>query len=73
MKTRRTLLAAGLLTAFLAGCGDGGSNSASVPDGWGTLRTKGVDVSYPKGADGYREQSDAERRYQLRMPGEFPG
>jgi hypothetical protein len=61
MKTRRTLLAAGLLTAFLAGCGDGGSNSASVPDGWGTLRTKGVDVSYPKGADGYREQSDAER------------
>jgi len=61
MKTRRMLLAAGLLTAFLAGCGDGGSGSAAVPDGWGTLRTKGVDVSYPKGSDGYREQSGAER------------
>ena len=61
MKTRRTFLAAGLLTAFLAGCGGGGSDSASVPDGWGTLRTKGVDVSYPKGAGGYQEQSAAER------------
>lgn len=64
MKTRRTLLAAGLLTALtalLAGCGDGGSDSAAVPDGWGTLRTKGVDVSYPKGSDGYREQSGADR------------
>jgi hypothetical protein len=61
MKTRRTFLAAGLLTAFLAGCGDGNANSASVPDDWGTLKTKGVDVSYPKGSDGYRQQSAAER------------
>ncbi|WP_405869679.1 MULTISPECIES: hypothetical protein [unclassified Streptomyces] len=58
MKTRRTFLAAGLLTAFLAGCGEGNANSASVPDGWGTLKTKGVDVSYPKG---YEKQSAAER------------
>jgi hypothetical protein len=67
MKTRRTFLAAGLLTAFLAGCGDGKANSASVPDDWGTLKTKGVDVSYPKGSggsggsEGYTEQSAAER------------
>jgi hypothetical protein len=64
MKTRRTFLAAGLLTAFLAGCGDGNANSASVPDGWGTLKTKGVDVSYPKGSEGsegYEAQSAAER------------
>ncbi|MGY6023135.1 hypothetical protein [Streptomyces spinosirectus] len=61
MKTRRTFLAAGLLTAFLAGCGGGGSNSAAVPGGWGTLKTKGVDVSYPKGSGGFREQPDAER------------
>ncbi|WP_327667260.1 hypothetical protein OHN37_29070 [Streptomyces sp. NBC_00485] len=61
MKTRRTFLAAGLLTALLAGCGDGGANSASVPDGWGTLKTKGVDVSYPKGSGGYEEQGGAER------------
>jgi hypothetical protein len=51
------------------GCGDtdagssGGGSGAqgSVPDGWGTLTTKGVDVSYPKGADGYTEESAAER------------
>ena len=61
MKTRRTFLAAGLLTALLAGCGDGNSDSASVPDDWGTLKTKGVDVSYPKGSGGYEEQSAAER------------
>lgn len=45
-----------------AGSSDGGSGAqGSVPDGWGTLTTKGVDVSYPKGADGYAEESAAER------------
>ncbi|BCL22713.1 hypothetical protein ACPCBX_16895 [Streptomyces tuirus] len=60
MKTRRACLAAALLTTALAltGCGDTGSGAGSVPEGWGTLKTKGVDVSYPKG---YTEQSAAER------------
>ncbi|MFC9128948.1 hypothetical protein ACFT4A_19145 [Streptomyces sp. NPDC057099] len=60
MKTRRACLAAAaLLTAMaLTGCGGSGSGGSSVPDGWGTLKTKGVDVSYPKG---YEEQSAAER------------
>ncbi|MFI8190952.1 hypothetical protein ACIF8T_19420 [Streptomyces sp. NPDC085946] len=61
MKTRRTYAAAGLLAAavlVLAGCGEGGSDSAAVPDGWGTLETEGVSVSYPKR---YEEQSAAER------------
>jgi hypothetical protein len=59
MKTRRAYLAAALLTAVaLTGCGSSGSGAASVPDGWGTLKTKGVDVSYPKG---YQEQSAGER------------
>ncbi|MFD7403814.1 hypothetical protein ACFV7R_14325 [Streptomyces sp. NPDC059866] len=50
MKTRRTLATAGLLTAALlalTACGNGDSDAASVPDGWGTLKTKGVSVSYP--------------------------
>jgi hypothetical protein len=59
MKTRRACLAAALLTAVaLTGCGSSGSGGASVPDGWGTLKTKGVDVSYPKG---YEEQGAGER------------
>ncbi|MEV6960137.1 hypothetical protein AB0M97_13220 [Streptomyces sp. NPDC051207] len=67
MKTRRTHLAAGPLTALalaccvcLAGCGSSpsGSGSGSVPDGWGTLETKGVSVSYPKG---YEEWGAARR------------
>ncbi|WP_328411166.1 hypothetical protein OG542_14315 [Streptomyces violaceus] len=59
MKTRPACLAAALLTAVaLTGCGSSGSGGASVPDGWGTLKTKGVDVSYPKG---YEAQSAAER------------
>ncbi|MDN0195443.1 hypothetical protein [Streptomyces sp. S.PNR 29] len=59
MKTRRACLAAALLTAVaLAGCQDSDAGAAAVPDGWGTLKTKGVDVSYPSG---YREQSDGER------------
>lgn len=60
MKTRRACLAAALLTTALAltGCGDTDSGAGSVPEGWGTLETKGVDVSYPKG---YTEQSAAER------------
>jgi hypothetical protein len=60
MKTRRACLAAALLTTAVAltGCGSSDSGTGSVPEGWGTLRTKGVDVSYPKG---YEEQSAAER------------
>ncbi|MFF7866962.1 hypothetical protein ACFZCT_10935 [Streptomyces qaidamensis] len=60
MKTRRACLAAALLTTALAltGCGGTDSGAGSVPEGWGTLKTKGVDVSYPKG---YAEQSAAER------------
>jgi hypothetical protein len=60
MKTRRARLAAALLTTVVAltGCGSSGSGAGSVPEGWGTLKTKGVDVSYPKG---YEEQSAAER------------
>jgi hypothetical protein len=57
---RRTQVTAGLLTALvtLTGCGKGDSNSASVPGGWGTLKTKGVSVSYPKE---YEEQGTAAR------------
>ncbi|MFH9010380.1 hypothetical protein ACH4C6_03310 [Streptomyces sp. NPDC017943] len=60
MTTRRACLAAALLTTALAltGCGDPDPGAGSVPDGWGTLRTKGVDVSYP---EGWQEQSAAER------------
>ncbi|MFE1248207.1 hypothetical protein [Streptomyces sp. NPDC058741] len=60
MKTRRACLAAALLTtaAALTGCGSSGSGADAVPEGWGTLKTEGVDVSYPKG---YERQSTAER------------
>ncbi|HET9379257.1 MAG TPA: hypothetical protein VFP69_00290 [Streptomyces sp.] len=60
MKTRRTHVATGLLSALalvccaaLANCGGSpsgsGSGSSAVPGGWGTLSTKGVSVSYPEG------------------------
>ncbi|WDV54162.1 hypothetical protein PV963_29285 [Streptomyces coeruleorubidus] len=58
MKTRRAHLAAALLTTAVALTGCASSEAGSVPDGWGTLRTKGVDVSYPKG---YEEQGAGER------------
>ena len=62
------LCAAAVLT--LSGCGDtkagssgsGSQDQGSVPDGWGTLTTKGVDVSYPKsGPVAYTPQNAAER------------
>lgn len=58
MTTRRTRVSAGALSvlalvccAWLTGCGDSppGSGSAAVPEGWGTLGTKGVSVAYPAG------------------------
>ncbi|MFJ8197607.1 hypothetical protein [Streptomyces sp. NPDC096152] len=66
MNTRRThgAVLTGLLTAAalaLSACGKDGSGTASVPDGWGTLDTKGVSVSYPKGPQGFTEQSAAGR------------
>ncbi|MFK0167216.1 hypothetical protein ACIQU5_00280 [Streptomyces sp. NPDC090306] len=61
MSIRRTLVAAGLLTAALALTGCGGDDAGAVPDGWGTLDTKGVSVSYPEGSGGFRAQTDAER------------
>ncbi|GHJ35343.1 hypothetical protein [Streptomyces sp. TS71-3] len=59
-----------LAALALTGCGEGHSGASgngsgaqgSAPDGWGTLATKSVDVSYPKsGAAGYTEESAAER------------
>ncbi|MFF2652081.1 hypothetical protein [Streptomyces sp. NPDC058045] len=74
MTKNRSILSAGRRRAAVAGvcaalalggltaCGDDqASGAASVPDGWGTLKTKGADVSYPKGADGYTPQSAADR------------
>ncbi|MGW1889667.1 hypothetical protein ACWCP6_05300 [Streptomyces sp. NPDC002004] len=63
MKTRRTTtvgLVTGLCAAVLtlSGCGGDRQGAGSAPEGWGTLRTKGVDVSYPKG---YVAQGAAER------------
>ncbi|MEU9197055.1 hypothetical protein [Streptomyces hundungensis] len=53
-------LSSGVLTvAFLAGCGnDKAGGTASVPDGWGRLKTPTVSVSYPKN---YTEQGSGER------------
>ncbi len=58
-----------LAAIALTGCGDkqsgsGTGGAGSVADGWGTLTTKGVDVSYPKagqGTTGYTAQSERER------------
>lgn len=44
---------------LLAGCGDG-QDTASVPEGWGTLETRSLSVGYPKN-EGYAEQPAAER------------
>lgn len=44
---------------LLSGCGDGGG-AADVPDGWGTLETRSLNVGYPKD-EGYAEQPAAER------------
>jgi hypothetical protein len=52
--------AAALVLTGCDGQGGGASSAAgSVPSGWGTLKTRGVDVSYPKPA--YREQGAGER------------
>ncbi|MGW5122605.1 hypothetical protein ACWEQ7_00795 [Streptomyces sp. NPDC004069] len=61
MRTRLPIAALLAAAAALTGCGKGDAGSASVPDGWGTLNTKGVSVSYPAGPRGYVEQSSAER------------
>lgn len=58
--------AAGLVSAMcaallLTGCGGDGQEADSVPGGWGTLKTKGVDVSYPKGSAGYVERGADQR------------
>ncbi|WP_258045281.1 hypothetical protein, partial [Streptomyces sp. B188M101] len=45
--------------ALLAGCG-GDEDTASVPEGWGTLDTGSLRVGYPKN-DGYEEQPAGER------------
>lgn len=44
---------------LLTGCGDG-QDTASVPEGWGTLETRSLSVGYPKN-EGYAEQPAAER------------
>ncbi|MCT7351177.1 hypothetical protein N4P33_03200 [Streptomyces sp. 15-116A] len=54
---RRTCVAAGLLALVVTGCGSG-SSSGAVPEGWGTLTTKGVSVAYP---EGFEEQGAGER------------
>ncbi|MGW1817944.1 hypothetical protein ACWCQM_30790 [Streptomyces sp. NPDC002125] len=43
---------------LLSGCG--GEDTATVPDGWGTLDTKSVSVGYPKD-QGYAPQPASER------------
>ncbi len=44
---------------LLTGCG-GDQDTASVPEGWGTLETGSLSVGYPK-SEGYAEQPAAER------------
>ncbi|MFE3515021.1 hypothetical protein [Streptomyces sp. NPDC059166] len=51
-------LAAALGLPLLTGCG--GTDTASVPDGWGTLDTRSVSVGYPKD-QGYAPQPATER------------
>ncbi|MEU0135427.1 hypothetical protein ABZ172_15580 [Streptomyces sp. NPDC006296] len=57
-RTLGTALAAALGLTLLSGCG--GTDTAAVPDGWGTLDTKSVSVGYPE-AQGYAPQPAAER------------
>lgn len=56
--TAGTAAVAGL-ALLLTGCGDG-QDTASVPEGWGTLETGSLRVGYPK-SEGYAEQPAAER------------
>ncbi|MFJ3699772.1 MULTISPECIES: hypothetical protein [Streptomyces] len=57
-RTPGTVVTAALGLTLLAGCG--GTDTAAVPDGWGTLDTKSVSVGYPEG-QGYAPQPAAER------------
>ncbi|MFF4244251.1 hypothetical protein ACFYY2_07225 [Streptomyces sp. NPDC001822] len=57
-KALGTAVTAALGLTLLGGCG--GMDTASVPDGWGTLDTASVSVGYPKD-QGYAPQPAAER------------
>ncbi|MFD4899515.1 hypothetical protein [Streptomyces sp. NPDC058411] len=57
-RTLGAAVAATLGLTLLGGCG--GTDAAAVPDGWGTLDTKSVSVSYPED-EGYAPQPAAER------------
>ncbi|MFI8002189.1 hypothetical protein [Streptomyces sp. NPDC086010] len=57
-KALGTAVTAALGLTLLGGCG--GTDTASVPDGWGTLDTASVSVGYPKD-QGYAVQPAAER------------
>lgn len=57
-RTPGTAVAAALALTLLSGCG--GTDTAAVPDGWGTLDTRSVSVGYPKN-QGYAPQPAAER------------
>ncbi|MET7714770.1 hypothetical protein [Streptomyces sp. NPDC005407] len=53
------VLGAGIFaSAILTGCGSEDSAASTVPEGWKTLKTSSVSVSYPPG---FAEQGDAER------------
>ncbi|MGP3754699.1 hypothetical protein [Streptomyces sp. IBSNAI001] len=57
-RTLGAAVAATLGLTLLGGCG--GTDAATVPDGWGTLDTKSVSVGYPED-EGYAPQPAAER------------
>ncbi|MFE6936387.1 hypothetical protein ACFVDT_30625 [Streptomyces sp. NPDC057699] len=57
-RTLGAAVAATLGLTLLGGCG--GTDTAAVPDGWGTLDTKSVSVGYPED-EGYAAQPAAER------------
>ncbi|MFE4215416.1 hypothetical protein [Streptomyces sp. NPDC056844] len=57
-RTLGAAVAATLGLTLLGGCG--GTDTAAVPDGWGTLDTKSVSVGYPED-EGYAPQPAAER------------
>ncbi|MGW1292537.1 hypothetical protein [Streptomyces sp. NPDC002533] len=58
-RTTAVTAAAAAVAVLLAGCG-GDGDTASVPEGWGTLETGSLNVGYPKNK-GYAEQPAAER------------
>jgi hypothetical protein len=62
-RTLRTVAGAALAGALLVGCGQGEDSAASVPQGWGTMDTDRLSVSYPQGfkelGAGERSESDA--------------